>query len=110
MKNSTKVVTGLVRLSFANVWEAKSINGSEPKYSVSVIIPKDDKKTVDAINKAIDNAITAGIAKFDGKVPKRTAIKIPLRDGDAERDDEAYANSYFLNANSKMPPDRKSVV
>src|SRR5574344_1371790 len=101
MKNSTKVVTGLVRLSFANVWEAKSINGSEPKYSVSVIIPKDDKKTVDAINKAIDNAITAGIAKFDGKVPKRTAIKIPLRDGDAERDDEAYANSYFLNANSK---------
>ena len=104
MKNSTKVVTGLVRLSFANVWEAKSINGSEPKYSVSVIIPKDDKKTVDAINKAIDNAITAGIAKFDGKVPKRTAIKIPLRDGDAERDDEAYANSYFLNANSKMPP------
>ena len=37
--NSTKVVTGIVRLSYANVWEPTSINGSNPKYSVSLIIP-----------------------------------------------------------------------
>ena len=35
--NSTKVVTGVVRLSYANVWEPASINGSNPKYSVSLI-------------------------------------------------------------------------
>ena len=39
-QNNTKVVTGLVRLSYANVWEPKSINGGDPKYSCSIIIPK----------------------------------------------------------------------
>ena len=52
--NSTKVVTGVVRLSYANVWEPASINGSNPKYSVSLIIPKSDKQTLDAINAAVD--------------------------------------------------------
>ena len=42
--NSTKVVTGVVRLSYANVWEPVSINGSNPKYSVSLIIPKSDRR------------------------------------------------------------------
>ena len=40
LKNPTKVVNGVVRLSYANVWEPASINGSNPKYSVSLIIPK----------------------------------------------------------------------
>ena len=102
--NRTKVVTGTVRLSYANVWEPKSINGGTEKYSVSLIIPKSDKKTIDAINKAVDAAIEEGIAKFGGKKPNKTAIKLPLRDGDTERDDEAYANSYFVNANSTTPP------
>jgi hypothetical protein len=100
----TKVVTGTVRLSYANVWEPKSINGGTEKYSVSLIIPKSDKKTIDAINAAVDAAIEEGIAKFGGKKPNKAAIKLPLRDGDTERDDEAYANSYFVNANSTTPP------
>ena len=102
--NSTKVVTGVVRLSYANVWEPTSINGSNPKYSVSLIIPKDDKDTLSRINKAIDNAIKAGASKFGGKIPNKAALKLPLRDGDTERDDEAYQNSYFLNANSTTAP------
>lgn len=100
----TKVVTGTVRLSYANVWEPKSINGGTEKYSVSLIIPKSDKKTIDAINAAVDAAIEEGIAKFGGKKPNKAAIKLPLRDGDMERDDEAYADSYFVNANSLTPP------
>lgn len=100
----TKVVTGTVRLSYANVWEPKSINGGTEKYSVSLIIPKSDKKTLDAINKAVDAAIEEGIGKFGGKKPNKAAIKLPLRDGDAERDDEAYKNAFFLNANSTTPP------
>lgn len=102
--NKTKVVTGTVRLSYANVWEPKSINGGAEKYSVSLIIPKSDEKTIAAINAAIDAAIEEGLAKFGGKKPNKTAIKLPLRDGDTERDDEAYANSYFVNANSQTPP------
>ena len=102
--NTTKVVTGIVRLSYANVWEPASINGGTPKYSVSLIIPKSDRKTVDAINAAIDNAIRDGAAKFGGKIPNRAALKLPLRDGDIERDDEAYRDSFFVNANSTTAP------
>ncbi len=103
--NPTKVVTGKeTRLSYANVWEPKSINGGDSKYSVSVLIPKSDKTTLMAINKAIDAAIDAGIGKFGGKKPNKKAIKLPLRDGDLERDDEAYAGHYFINANSKTAP------
>lgn len=102
--SKTKVVTGTVRLSYANVWEPKSINGGAEKYSVSIIIPKSDKKTIAAINTAVDAAIEEGPAKFGGKKPNKAAIKLPLRDGDTERDDEAYAGSYFVNANSRTPP------
>lgn len=100
----TRIVTGEVRLSYANIWEPKSIQGSKPKYSVSLIIPKDDQETLTAINRAIDAAIAAGTAKFGGKKPNKAALKLPLRDGDVERDDEAYAGCMFLNANSLNPP------
>ena len=103
-KNNTKVVTGKVRLSYANIWEAVSINGGAPKYSVSLIIPKSDTKTIDAINAAVDAAIKQGAAKFGGKVPNKAALKLPLRDGDIERDDPAYKDSYFVNANSTTAP------
>ena len=103
-KNTTKVVTGIVRLSYANVWEATSINGGTPKYSVSLIIPKSDTKTIDAINAAVDAAIKEGASKFGGKIPNKAALKLPLRDGDTERDDEAYKDSFFVNANSTTAP------
>ena len=65
MSQQAKVVTGInTRLSYANVWEPKSINGGKEKYSVSLIIPKSDKKTITAIEKAIDAAIQEGIGKF----------------------------------------------
>lgn len=101
----TKVVTGIVRLSFANVWEAKSVNGGTEKFSVSLIIPKSDTKTIAAIDAAVDAAIEEGKGKFGGKVPNKAALKLPLRDGDIDRpDDEAYNDSYFVNANSSTPP------
>lgn len=104
-QNVTKVITGVnTRLSYFHGWEPVSINGGAEKYSVSVLIPKEDKKTIEAINKAIDAAITEGIAKFGGKKPNKATIKLPLRDGDVERDDEAYKGHFFLNANSTTAP------
>ncbi|MEK4359924.1 DUF2815 family protein [Paenibacillus sp. FSL M7-1455] len=101
----TKVITGIVRLSYANVWEPKSINGGAEKYSVSLIIPKSDTKTLSAINAAVNAAIEEGKGKFGGKIPNKAALKLPLRDGDIDRpDDEPYANSYFINANSNTAP------
>ena len=118
--NPTKVITGVnTRWSYANVWEAKSINGGAPKYSVSLIIPKSDTKTIEKIKAAIQAAYEEGESKLKGNgktVPALSVLKTPLRDGDLERpDDEAYANSYFVNANSGTAPgivdaDRQPII
>ena len=107
--NPTKVITGpQTRWSYANVWNPKSINGGKPKYSVSLIIPKSDVRTVEKIKAAIKAAYEEGESKLKGNgksVPPLSAIKTPLRDGDIERpDDETYRNAYFVNANSDTAP------
>jgi hypothetical protein len=102
-RTGTKVTTGKVRLSYAHLFEPHAIEGNEPKYSVSVIIPKSDTETLKAIKEAVNEAKEQGKGKFGGKIPAN--LKTPLRDGDAERpDDEAYKNCFFLNASSKNKP------
>ena len=101
-KNNTSVTKVVIpcRISFANIFEAKSINGGDAKFSVSCLIPKTDKKTLLAIHKAVEAAKEDGkTRKWGGKIPGN--CKTPLRDGDTEReDDENYAGHYFLNANA----------
>ncbi len=108
INNPTKVVTGICRFSYANLWEPKAMDeNSKAKYSVSLIIPKSDTKTLDKVKAAIQAAYEEGKNKLsNGKsVPTLNSIKTPLRDGDIDRpDDEAYANSYFINANSIIAP------
>lgn len=108
---ANKVITGKVRASFVHVFEPQSINGSEPKYSCSLIIPKSDTDTVGKIREAIEQAKQEGVPKWGGKTPPN--LKLPLRDGDIDRpDDEAYADSYFINASSREQPgvvDRRRV-
>lgn len=109
LSNPMKVITGPeTHWSYANVWEPKSINGGTPKYSVSLIIPKFDTKTIAKIEAAIEAAYKEGESKLKGNgksVPALSVIKTPLRDGDMERpDDPAYANSYFVNANVTSAP------
>ncbi len=102
--SSTKVITGKVRFSYAHVHEPKAIQeGQKEKYSVSILIPKSDEATIDKINKAVEAAKQEGKGKWNGKIP--SVLKLPLRDGDAERpDDEAYGGCMFLNANSVNKP------
>lgn len=119
-QNPMKVITGPdTRWSYANVWEAKSINGGTPKFSVSLIIPKSDTKSIAKIKTAIEAAYREGEAKLKGNgktVPPLAALKTPLRDGDTERpDDPAYNNAYFINANSAIAPgvvdaDRQEII
>jgi len=106
--NLLKVITGKCRASYANLNEPKSINGGKPKYSVSIIIPKSDTVTLKKIEAAINAAYSEGEGKLKGNgktVPTLASLKTPLRDGDVERpDDEAYADSFFVNANSDTAP------
>lgn len=120
LTNPTKVITGKdTRWSYCNAWEPKSINDGTPKYSVSLIIPKKDTVTVSKIQAAIQAAYEEGSGKLKGNgksVPALSTIKTPLRDGDVERpDDEAYKDSYFINANSATAPgivdaDRQEII
>ena len=99
---SVKVIVPC-RFSYLHCWEPVGINGGEPKYSVSAIIPKSDKATIKKIKNAIEQVKKDDASVWGGKVPSN--LKTPLRDGDDERpDDEAYADSYFFNANSMQKP------
>lgn len=105
MKNqstATKVIVPC-RLSYLHCWEPDSVNGGDPKFSVSAIVSKSDIKTVEAIKAAIEQAKKDSATKWGGKIPGN--LKTPLRDGDIERpDDEAYKGCYFFNANSRQAP------
>lgn len=102
MSKKTRVVIP-ARFSFVNVWEPRSINGGDPRYSISVIIPKNDKATINKVLRAIEEAKKEGAARFGGRVPAN--LKIPVKDGDIERPgDPGYKDSYFINASSYEPP------
>lgn len=101
--NSTKVITGKVRLSYTHVFQPQKNDQGVEKYSTAILIPKTDKETLRKIKAAVDAAKELGKSKWGGKIPGN--CKTPLRDGDEERpDDEAYAGHYFLNANSNNKP------
>ncbi|WP_394526817.1 DUF2815 family protein [Lacrimispora sp. JR3] len=98
----TKVIVPC-RFSYLHCWEANAVDGGEPKYSVSAIIPKSDTETIGNIKSAIEQAKKDSLSKWGGKIPAN--LKLPLRDGDIDRpEDEAYADSYFFNANSRQAP------
>ncbi len=102
---STKVITGKCRLSYVNIFKSRSfVEGQDAKYSVCLLIPKDDKKTLKKIKAAIDEAIQEGVSsKWNGKKPVN--LKLPLRDGEErEAEAEEYEDMMFLNANSQQKP------
>ena len=110
LKNPCKVVTGKHTVfSYLTVIEPKApMGGGTPKYSVSLIIPKSDTVTVEKIRKAIEAAYNEGLGKLKGSsktVPALEDLRSPLRDGDRDRrGDEAYKDSWFVNANSVTKP------
>ena len=103
---ASKVITGRVRFSYVNIFKSRAFReGQDAKYSICLLIPKEDKATLHKIAVAIDEAVQEGVSsKWGGKKPKN--LKLPLRDGDEERADEApeYEGMMFLNANSNTKP------
>lgn len=92
MTNPMKVITGPnTRWSYANVWKPKSSNGSTPEYSVSLIIPKSDTKTIAKVDAAIEAAYRESEAKLKGNgksVPTLIVLKTPLRGGKASAESD----------------------
>lgn len=107
VKNDGKtVVFGPCRLSYTHLFSKYSPDNDPDngKYMTNVLIPKEEKETVKALNAAIEAAKKAGIvSKWDGKEPKK--LDLPLRDGDTDKeDDEIYADHYFVNAKCVSRP------
>lgn len=102
-RQGTQVVFGPCKLSYPHVFEKyQGQDNEEGKYMTNVLIPKDEKKTIEAIEAAIEEAKKAGIvSKWGGKEPKK--FTNPLRDGD-EKEDEIYEGNMFLNAKSSKRP------
>lgn len=104
--DNTKLNIGEVRFSYLHVFQPQaSAGGSDKKYSVALIIPKSNTELVAKIKEAIRNAYNAGIGTFGGSLPEKGRWRSPLRDGDVEKaGDEAYKDSWFINASSKTRP------
>lgn len=97
----TKVRIGEVRFGFVNLFK-KRITDDNPdgKYSVQILIPKNNTEALKVIEAAVEVAKKNGVGKkWDGMMPPASKIKLPLRDGDDEfPNDENYEGMWFMNA------------
>ncbi|MCM1297331.1 MAG: DUF2815 family protein, partial [Muribaculaceae bacterium] len=65
---STQITTGKVRFSYCNLFQPRAVQeGAQPKYSVTLLIPKSDKATIQKIKAAMDEAKTKYLAGNNGK-------------------------------------------
>ena len=106
---ATKVVTGKVRFSYCNIFEAKAPQGGgDPKYSVTLLIPKTDTTTLGKIKQAMaegrENFVQRNGANSLPAQPNHT-----LHDGDGVRDSgdpygEECKGCYVITVSSKQKP------
>ena len=105
---ATKVLTGEVRLSYVNLTTPRAPQqGGEPKYSVTLLIPKTDAATVANINASMKAAYEDGVSKkWGGAHPTPKQI---VHDGDGLRPsglpfgDECKGH-WVLTASTKNKP------
>lgn len=104
----TKVLTGEVRISYANLTTPRATQqGGEPKYSVTLLIPKTDVATLKDIEMSMNAAYEDGVTKkWAGAHPQK---KVILHDGDGLRPSgtpfgEECKGHYVITASSKNKP------
>lgn len=101
-----KIVTGEVRLSFPHVFSPHAFNNEEPKYSVMLLIPKSDEKTIKKLRDAEAEATQKGVAEtWGGKKPRE--VSSVIKDGDEDGSAEDYperAGHYYMTVRSNRQP------
>ncbi|WP_461207851.1 DUF2815 family protein [Clostridium sp. DL1XJH146] len=98
-----KVVTSKVRFDYANVWRPRSFEDGPLKYSIRIIVKKDDNDdTMAKINKAIMAAKKVGVVKYGREFLED--INTLVHDGD-ELEEEEYKNTVYFNASSTIKPE-----
>ncbi len=109
LQDATVVITGkTTRLAYANLFVPRRFGDGEPYYSADLIIPKDRKKMIARIKKAIQAAYELGKKQLqgeDGSIPGLKELSIPLRDGDKREDNDLnYQDALYIRARSEMVP------
>lgn len=105
---ATKVLTGEVRLSYVNLTAPRaSQQGGEPKYSVTLLIPKSDTATKTDIDNSIRAAYEEGVSKKWGGA--RPQPKVIVHDGDGVRPsglpyDDECKGCWVITASTKNKP------
>lgn len=65
----TAITTGIVRLSYAHIFEPAADLSGNIKYQATLLVPKSDTKTISEVEKAIEEAKQLGKDnKFQGKI------------------------------------------
>ena len=84
------------RLSFPSLFKKASFDGKEGKYEATLLFPKSDKKTYEAIKKAIDECKTSNKVKVG-------ADKLFIKDGD-DIEYDGYAGMWAVKASNHKRP------
>ena len=102
------MITTLVRFSYLNAFEAKANPSGDLKFSASILVPKEDKAGIKAIQNAINMAIQKGLDTNKFTKAQISGLRLPLRDGDEEFDNGTrgaeYQGCFFLNSSSNNKP------
>lgn len=100
-----KLIIKNARLSYAHLFKADAIaEGSEPKFSASIIIRKDDPQVAN-IKAALWKALQARFADKLKSGSWPSSLHNPLKDGDEMADDHPeYAGCWVLRSSSKTRP------
>ena len=109
-QNPQHVVTGRVRLSYVHLFTPRANKpGDEPKYSVTILLPKSDIATKQRIDAAMQAAVQAGVSsRWNGVRPPQVAS--PIHDGDGVRPSDGAPfgdeckGHWVFTASSKQPP------
>jgi hypothetical protein len=112
-----RVKTGLVRFTFVHLAEPYSYNDApNPKYSLSILIDKEDHKTLELIKKNYQEAKQEGVEKY-GQMFANKATPLKRQPGtisgilvDCDEDERYMGNKdfkghYLMSAKSTTAPD-----
>lgn len=107
----TKVLTGEVRLSYVNLVQPRANNNdpnAEPKYSVTLLIPKTDEAVYQNILASIEAAAADAQSKIWNGV-RPPVMPIPIHDGDGIRENGTpygpeCKGCWVLTASTKQKP------
>ena len=106
---STKIVTGKVRFSFCHIFEPQEPQGGgDPKYSVTLLVPKSDKVTLEKMKAAMAEA-RENFCKRNGANALPLKPNHTLKDGDGTRDNgdpfgPECQGCYVITVSSKQKP------